>query len=388
MPKSVCNLCVERLLDAIMIREMCIESESALHNIEAMLDYEIKAVEEPVEVKHDVTLKQESVEEANDELYEMELTEYYIEEERLEEEKLDDGTVLIEQEEDEEENETEQKEIPVENTTFMHVRSPPRRGETTYERKLRKLKEKRKRDRELGIKPKKRLKKCCQCQFQAEKAASVQEHFRKAHWDKREPEPKSKSPFRCCLCLKSFESREEQIRHARKQSRRRHLCEDCGQDFDSLEVYRHHLKTDHGVMQEFRCDECPKIYNNVNSLRGHKETQHKGIRHVCDECGAVYRRADTLREHKNVHKLLQPYECPCCDAKFARKTGLSSHLKSHTGERPYACEYCNKTFAFATDKKRHLPVHTGIYPYNCHICSKGFTRKTELNQHLENHEVA
>lgn len=408
LPQFVCNLCVERLLDAVKMRDMCLESEAALHMIEPDGDetevlYYKTEYDEAIPTITGCEVKDEAVTEGGitDEgipvdamepteiVYEVDevaqepeaIDEIYMEEERLEDENMFLGEETFEIEEVDVSSDDARNIL----SDVTRSRSPPKLGETAYQRKLRKLREKREENRKLGIKPPKRFRTCCQCTFKAEKSVDVEKHLIENHADIRLDE-KPNAPIMCQLCWKVFDTRDEKFQHRQVPRKKQYECDRCCTVFESVENYRQHLRDFHNISREFKCDQCPKIYNNVNSLRGHKETVHKGVRHVCDECGAVYKRADTLREHQNLHRQEKPFACPHCEARFARKTGLSSHLRSHTGARPYACEFCDRTFAFATDKKRHLPVHTGVYPYNCYVCSKGFTRKNILAQHLEIHE--
>lgn len=423
LPNFICNNCVERLLDAVMIQEMCLESEvSLLEKYFGVSSTETMEIETKVDDIKNIKLEPGEVDEENDIKNEEEEDVYGSSEEWKVEEYESDNVDYLSGSDAPSELETEQKENEMKTTilpeadesqftdedpidqndpkpnsnsqvTCLHKRkygprSPLRDGETKEERTRRKNRERQSKVRKQvtdDMKQERKIKECCQCSFKHIVWPVVKQHFYKEHQESRLPKLPD-SPIFCHLCWTPFSTRKEQLNHAKQPFIKKLICDICQTIFPDNMSLRKHLLSEHGITNKsFQCDECSSSYATSHALKDHKNLEHKGLRHVCDECGQTFKRASNLKEHKNLHLNINPYKCPFCEMRFPRKTAIRSHIKIHTGEKPYTCEYCDKRFSFKTDKKRHLPVHTGIFPFTCETCGKGFIRKNNYNQHLLTH---
>lgn len=415
LPSLVCNECVERLLDAFMIREMCIDSEQRLLR---MID-DVESVEEDIidyfdpvkvetdcdeEVDADEYVEQvsiEGVDSIEEELLQMD-------EERLEDERTGLEVDGLKGEQSEElpkpvnrnkvvvvdppsrklfmiptrRQRSKQKKIV---TKTKRERSPIVEGETENKRKYRKAKLRQRELLEEKQSVHKFMKCCCQCDEVFLKKNEVKQHFVDEHIDVR-PLIRPTYDYICYLCWEIFDSMDSLLTHLKQPDMKVHKCETCT-NFSALtiDMLRRHKKLVHGIEEIFQCEMCPREFNHFSSLKGHRDKVHYKITYVCDVCGKAFKNVDNLRGHKNVHEGVFPYACHVCEFRCARKSNLDAHMRSHTGSKPYKCPYCEKSFSFITDRKRHIPTHTGEYPYTCEICKKGFVRKKFLEQHHEIH---
>lgn len=89
-------------------------------------------------------------------------------------------------------------------------------------------------------------------------------------------------------------------------------------------------------IDKFKCDECGKVFNDLDEHNSHVETFHANKKHhECSVCGQLYTTKSALSIHIGLHKGISPHECDVCNKRFATKSALSRHMPLHTGEHPY-----------------------------------------------------
>lgn len=84
------------------------------------------------------------------------------------------------------------------------------------------------------------------------------------------------------------------------------------------------------------CPRCPKIFDNVYSLRAHLKAVHLNIRpHKCSFCGKAFPQLWKLRQHTRLvhtHKGVRPYKCAYCDHASSLIHNCKAHIKQkHPG---------------------------------------------------------
>lgn len=69
--------------------------------------------------------------------------------------------------------------------------------------------------------------------------------------------------------------------------------------------------------------------------------------HGCEMCGKAFRDVYHLNRHKLSHSDEKPFECPICHQRFKRKDRMTYHVRSHDGgvHKPYICSVCGKGFS-------------------------------------------
>ncbi|XP_056139328.1 vascular endothelial zinc finger 1-like isoform X1 [Lampris incognitus] len=113
--------------------------------------------------------------------------------------------------------------------------------------------------------------------------------------------------------------------------------------------------------------------------------------HGCDMCGKAFRDVYHLNRHKLSHSDEKPFECPICQQRFKRKDRMTYHVRSHDGgvHKPYICSVCGKGFSRPDHLSCHVKhVHSSERPFKCQVtaCTSAFATKDRLRSHMIRHE--
>ncbi|XP_062872896.1 vascular endothelial zinc finger 1b isoform X2 [Trichomycterus rosablanca] len=113
--------------------------------------------------------------------------------------------------------------------------------------------------------------------------------------------------------------------------------------------------------------------------------------HGCDMCGKAFRDVYHLNRHKLSHSDEKPFECPICHQRFKRKDRMTYHVRSHDGgvHKPYICSVCGKGFSRPDHLSCHVKhVHSTERPFKCQVtaCTSAFATKDRLRSHMIRHE--
>jgi uncharacterized C2H2 Zn-finger protein len=235
-----------------------------------------------------------------------------------------------------------------------------------------------------GGQPARSLLACAQCDFSSTSALRLADHVKKVHSvasDSNDSQggaataaksstssPSTAAPRLECnaedaKCRETFATALQFIHHMRSEhGLAPWRCEVCAKRFQDRQNYRFHAMS-HGDRKNFTCDICTKSYNNPRQLYAHRAL-HLGRRFLCTQCGYKARSTANLRGHiKNRHEL-QLLSCDTCSRTFKSGSNLRSHMRIHTGEKPFACELCEVRFK----RSHHL---------NSHLESKGHLEAME-----------
>jgi len=242
----------------------------------------------------------------------------------------------------------------------------------------------------------------------------------------RNPESESKIPtsgkeshqFCCSFCDANFVSYTDlELHMACHKIEADFNCDDCQQNFDSLDQLSRHCREIHGnldctepgqlaFLMEGSSGSC--VYSLGQDAKVEKKFQ-------CLKCFKNFTTKVQLKHHMNIHLGLRPYTCAVCGKGFTQPTHLKVHKRTHDGSRPYMCSVCGKTFAIASNMRKHLAIHdrenvdetpnspdvldntvskepTFTVPdfvpmtnHPCRHCQATFSTKRELLSHLAGH---
>ena len=225
--------------------------------------------------------------------------------------------------------------------------------------------------------------------------------------------------YKCYFCAKTFIGkaifRHHQKRYKGGNGKRDYKCpeENCGSRFKNQISLLAHLRNHWGVMSQFGCEICgklfptkegvkahmrghddvncicpicAKIFKNKLRLKNHLNNTHADAetktKHKCDLCTRGFPNKQILRRHiVTAHTGERNFTCQQCGKKFMTDLSLDNHEKIHTGEKPYSCNICGKRFITSNKLKRHQYVHTGVMEYSCSKCGKEFNQKVNRNTH-------
>lgn len=128
----------------------------------------------------------------------------------------------------------------------------------------------------------------------------------------------------------------------------------------------------------------------ANSLRLHFDSHRNNNEFKCDQCERVFKKLNHLNTHKVKHLKEYPYKCDKCEKGFVIKTNYDCHMLTHNtyAELPHECSHCFKRFSNPEHLNRHLLIHTENVSYSvkykvckCYHCLKTFKDRDELKSH-------
>ena len=87
------------------------------------------------------------------------------------------------------------------------------------------------------------------------------------------------------------------------------------------------MKIIHKVKKnEFKCDNCDKIYGYKYQLKRHFDSVHEGWKYYCNLCGKSFSYEENLQKHRNEHRGIT-FKCKACPKVYTIKQSLSYHIK-------------------------------------------------------------
>ncbi len=114
------------------------------------------------------------------------------------------------------------------------------------------------------------------------------------------------------------------------------------------------------------CDECDKIFKNIESFQQHQEaTGHI----TCKTCGKCFSNVNKLQQHIS-------------STGHSTKASLKTVFKASSNDTPVTsiiCDECNKTFKNTESFQQHQEATGHI---TCSTCGKCFSNANKLQQHI------
>jgi len=164
--------------------------------------------------------------------------------------------------------------------------------------------------------------------------------------------------FCCNFCLAKFVTYTDlELHMACHKIEADFNCDDCQQNFDTLDQLSKHCREIHGNMEcsetgefEFLMEGSDCVYSLGQDTKLEKKFQ-------CSQCFKNFTTKVQLKHHMNIHLGLRPYTCTVCGKGFTQPTHLKIHKRTHDGSKPYMCSVCGKTFAIASNMRKHLAIH-------------------------------
>ncbi|KAM9455866.1 vascular endothelial zinc finger 1 isoform 2-T2 [Clarias gariepinus] len=217
-------------------------------------------------------------------------------------------------------------------------------------------------------------------------------------------EPKSKTPFICGYCNKSFRDSYHLRRH-----------ESCHTGVKMVSRPKKTAQTTAPTMVPLLSSMARENNVNPSYILTTAATSGSGVmvptstvaqcqpsapkkpakpvkkNHGCEMCGKAFRDVYHLNRHKLSHSDEKPFECPICQQRFKRKDRMTYHVRSHDGgvHKPYVCSVCGKGFSRPDHLSCHVKhVHSSERPFKCQVtaCTSAFATKDRLRSHMIRHE--
>lgn len=229
--------------------------------------------------------------------------------------------------------------------------------------------------------------------------------------------------YSCCICLKSFDSKENLISRLGMSSGTEHganngsgcyICKPCyhheGAAPAELKCSTCEMKFDNHVLlavhslehrRTYQCIKCQESFGTEYEIQLHVATHvlHEGNVHECRICTNAFDSPAKLQLHLIEHSFQGKVEMSCyiCDRSFAQASAIQVHMLDHgMANRKYVCSICPQRFFFSAELQNHrltlnhnsspIPKTNGGTELPCPDCSKVFTNYANLSAHRRSHE--
>ncbi|CAH1772565.1 unnamed protein product [Owenia fusiformis] len=156
------------------------------------------------------------------------------------------------------------------------------------------------------------------------------------------------------------------IQGVKRAAPRRHICEECGNLFNSKSALNTHCKEQHGqgVMCSFKG--CEKVLASSSRLHRHERIHTRGERILCDACTKSFCSKATLLNHLKTCRGIPTspgrFECPECKKRYIRKADKNRHIRVEHEGSYISCiiEGCIETFKWRKNFLQHMAKSHGI----------------------------
>ncbi|XP_064611571.1 zinc finger protein 423-like [Liolophura sinensis] len=214
--------------------------------------------------------------------------------------------------------------------------------------------------------------------------------------------------YTCCVCLKTFDSRENLISKLNSSGRTyyvckpcyhgemsEHMCQQCGATFPSRDLLDSHVLTHR---KTYQCIKCQESFSSEYEIQIHVATHmiQEGNIHECKLCLKTFESPAKLQCHLIEHTYgSSEMRCHVCGSLFMRAVDIQAHAVEHgLPARSYCCSQCNQKFFFSAELENHLLSHTqegtssssSPSELGCPDCTQTFSDIAKLHAHRKLHE--
>ena len=170
-----------------------------------------------------------------------------------------------------------------------------------------------------------------------------------------------------------------------------HCCEVCDYKTPKASHMKRHTMIHTG--KKFKCDKCPKSFNEKGKLKTHMMSKHKGhAKYKCEVCYRTFSSKGGIQYHQQTkHSNNHKYRCEVCEKGFNQLQHYMGHKNTHSGIRPYICDICNRGFSYPSVLSAHRKICRGkedesvmeeqLHP--CSHCGEKFFMEVSLEEHIK-----
>ncbi|XP_039761993.1 zinc finger protein 91-like isoform X1 [Pararge aegeria] len=193
--------------------------------------------------------------------------------------------------------------------------------------------------------------------------------------------------YECSVCGKGFITSRLFTRHARRHMAKELKCEICDKVFGDKEKLGNHLRTVHlGKNKRNKCNICNERFAYHSHKLRHMVKAHGApeLKLKCHLCDRVYKYQKRLTVHiKHDHHLVRNFKCNLCELSFVDSAKLKMHMTKHTGVREYQCDVCLKSYRRKDTLVEHMKIHENDRRFVCDYCGQSFVQKCSLRNHIQ-----
>jgi len=192
--------------------------------------------------------------------------------------------------------------------------------------------------------------------------------------------------YTCCVCLKTFDSKENLVSKLNSSGRTYYVCKPCY----------------HGESPLHTCSQCSEKFASKAQLDAHMATHSSPSAaasskstsllntpqtYQCIKCQESFSTEYEIQLHVANHMLQEgtTHECKLCTLVFESPAKLQCHLIEHVykNKGEIRCSVCGKLFGSAAEIQVHALEH-GVQGrrHTCGQCSQRFFFSAELDNHV------
>lgn len=139
----------------------------------------------------------------------------------------------------------------------------------------------------------------------------------------------------------------------------------------------------------YRCHLCLRLFDLRDELKTHVVSHTDNNNFSCDQCEMTFSHRQNLVRHQSVHSEEKQFICKHCGKRFPTLANQRRHEKTHeSSDLPFPCSFCAASFAHAARLQKHLRKHHPEHYYPCDVCPKFFLEKDQLKKHAAAHKSA
>ena len=144
-------------------------------------------------------------------------------------------------------------------------------------------------------------------------------------------------------------------------------CYECDYEVESKERLKQHMKTKHGITQEFKCSECDLKLYEKSELEKHIAMKH--TERKCSLCDYIVINQAMLDKHLEFKHNNSKKNCFDCDKEFESRGQLKMHMENE----------------HAMVQLRSMSILSKVI--ECRICSKTFQDKRDFMLHRKSNHI-
>ena len=117
--------------------------------------------------------------------------------------------------------------------------------------------------------------------------------------------------FSCSTCSCSFISKDKLEKHTLVHNKKVHVCNVCGEEYNSKSLMKAHKENLHGIGHGEECRFCGDRVKNLAALLTHLKEKHADkATFICKLCPNVYFSKRGLRKHSKDHPAATVVDIP------------------------------------------------------------------------------
>lgn len=224
---------------------------------------------------------------------------------------------------------------------------------------------------------------CAHCPFVATRKEGLYRHIIKNH-NGLTAEISKPADYQCPFCPTTITTRANLRRHIDSkhgrgegdemvQKKIEHaqsldfsvVCEICGLIMLKHNIHSHMKKHSIEHRKPVKCFECDERFTNSNARKTHIRLCHPEV---------------------GLPQVQQTFKCTLCPKVVEQMASLKKHMfYQHTDEgRPFKCVLCELRFKTEQRYKLHMEVHERRQNRDCQVCKRKYTSQTGLRHHMKN----